>query len=144
MSEKNFQEFAVIAAIILERAYSNFPVGSDIDFNNVAHSIGLTDLSAKLESGRVFSTVAGHTLKWLSDNGYVRAAGVLPKDRVSVTDKGIAALKAKSGSGISFSQEIEQATPTAGTNEGRQKLAEVIGSFFGSAAASFTKGLSGA
>ena len=144
MSDMNFQEFSAIAALILKRAYSNFPVGSDIDFNSVAQSMELSDMSAKLQSGRVFSNVAAHTLNWLIDNDYVRAAGVLPKDRVSVTDKGLAAMRAKSNSGISFSEEIDKASTTANTNEGRQKLAEVIGSFIGSAASSFTKGMLGA
>ena len=142
--ETNFQEFSAIAALILQKAHSNFPIGSDIEFNAVAQSMGLSDMKAKLDSGRDFTTVAAYTLKWLMDNGYVSAAGILPKDRVSITDKGLAALRAKSSGGLSFGEEIAKVSSTANTNEGRQKLAEVIGSFIGSAAASFTKGMSGA
>lgn len=143
-NETNFEEFSAIAALVLHRSFSNFPIGSDVDFNGIAQSMGLSDVSAKLGSGRAFSTVASHTLRWLIDNEYVRAAGVLPKDRVSITDKGLAAMRAESSSGISFGQEIEQASANANTDEGRRNLADVIGSFVGSALSSFTKGISGA
>ncbi|TAJ41398.1 MAG: hypothetical protein EPO55_05545 [Reyranella sp.] len=142
-NEKNFEEFSAITALILGRSFSNFPIASDIDFNRIAQSMGLSDIQAKLESGRVFQVVAAHTLKWLMDNDYVRAAGVLPRDRVSITDKGLAGMRAKSGTGISFGEEIEQKSTGANTSEGRRNLAEVIGSFVGSAAGSFTKSLSG-
>ena len=143
-TNENLREFSAISAAILTTAFSNFPIGSDIDFNLVAQSMGLKDASAKFESGRVFSSVAGHALKWLSENGYVRAAGVLPKDRVTITDKGLAAMGNKSPlSGAPFSEEIAEASKSAGSAEGRTKLAEVIGAFFGSAASSFTKGVAG-
>jgi hypothetical protein len=143
--QTNLREFSTIAALILKAAFSNFPVATDLDFSRIAESMGLKNLSANLDSGRAFSTVASHTLKWLIDNEYVRAGGVFPRDRVIVTDKGLTAMNNKSPrSGISFSDEIEEASRTADTNEGRQRLAEVVSSFFGSAVSSFTKGLSGA
>ncbi len=144
--ETNLQEFQTIAGLILKVAFSNFPMSADVDFNTIAHSIGLKDTSANLDSGRSFSGVAGHTLKWLIDNDYVRGPNILPKARgVTVTDKGLVAMRNKSpATGVSFTDEIEEASKTVDTNEGRQKLAEVIGSFFGSAASSFTKGISGA
>ena len=134
-----------IAGLILKSALSNFPIASDLDFNLMAQSLGLQDMSAKMKSGRPFSAVAAHTLKWLIDNEYVRAAGLLPRDRVTTTDKGLAAMGNKSpNSGLSFGDGIEEASKSVDTNEGRQKLAEVVGSFFGSAMSSFTKGISGA
>lgn len=141
--QTNLREFAGIAALILKTAFSNFPVATDLDFNLMAGSMGLESSSANLESGRLFSTVASHTLKWLMDNDYVRAAGVFPRDRVSVTDKGLVAMTNKSPlSGICFSDEIDEASKAVNTNEGRQKLTELLGLFFGSAASSFTKAIS--
>jgi hypothetical protein len=142
--QTNLREFSTIAGLILKTAFSNFPVGTDVDFNAMARSMGLKDMSANLDSGRPFSTVAGHTLKWLIDNGYVLGPSVLPRARVTVTDKGLVALNNKSPlSGVSFNDEIEEASKSVDTNEGRQKLAEVVGSFFGSAMSSFTKGIAG-
>lgn len=142
--ERNFQEFSTIAALILERALSDFPVASDVDFTVIAQSMGLSDLSAQLESGRTFRAVAAHTLRWLMDNDYIRAAGVLPRDRVSITDKGLVAMRTKPTGGLSFGEQIEQVSTSANTDEGRRRFAEVIGSFFGSAVSSFTKGVAGA
>ena|SRR5579864_2120513 len=141
--EANLREFSTIAALILKAAFSDFPVGRDLDFNQIAQSMGLADIEATLESGRLFSSVAAHTLKWLIDNKYVRAAGVLPRDRVTITDKGLAAMTNRvPSSGITFSDQIEEATKSVDTTEGRQRIAEVLGSFFGSAVSSFTKAMS--
>lgn len=70
--QTNLREFSGIAALILKTAFSNFPVATDLDFNLMAGSMGLESSSANLESGRLFSTVASHTLKWLMDNDYVQ------------------------------------------------------------------------
>lgn len=142
--QSNLEEFSTIAGLILRTAFSDFPVGTDVDFNAIARSMGLNDMYANLDSGRPFSTVAGHTLKWLIDNDYVRGPSNLPKARVTVTDKGFVAMRNKSPvTGVSFTDEIEKASRAVDTNEGRQKLAEVVGSFFGSAMSSFTKGIAG-
>ena len=118
---------------------------TDADFNEIAQSIGLKDISADLEPGRPFSKVAGHTLKWLIDNDYVRGPNILPKARgVTVTDKGLIAMRNKSpATGVSLRTRSTKPAKVVDTNEGRQKFAEVVGSFFGSAASSFTKGMSG-
>jgi hypothetical protein len=142
--EANDREFATIALLILQRGYSNFPMPGDTDFNLMAQSMGLHNIYDKLDSGRAFYVLAGGTLKWLVDEGYVRAKQILPKDSITLAEKGYVAMNKKSPiSGISFGKEIEQVTQSAGTAEGRQKIAEIVGSFFGSAASSFTKGISG-
>ena len=140
----NLKEFSTIAALILKAAFSTFPLRVDLDFLSLARSMGLDDLSTKLESGQPFSTVAANTLKWLMDNDYIHAAGVLPRDRITLTEKGLAAMMRKSpNSQFPFNEEIETASTSANTPDGRQRLAEIIGSFIGSAASSFTKGISG-
>jgi hypothetical protein len=101
-------------------------------------------MSAKLFFRTSFSTVAGHTLKLLLDNNYVPGPSILPRAYITVTDKGLAALETQSPiSGISLNDEIGEASKSIDTNEGRRRLAEVVGSFLRSAVSLFTKGIAG-
>lgn len=47
-----------------------------------------------LQSGRPFTDVFVHSLAWLSNEGYVRSAGPLPYENVTLTTKGLATLNA--------------------------------------------------
>jgi hypothetical protein len=44
--------------------------------------------------GRPFAEVFAHSLNWLSNEGYVRSAGSLAYEKVTLTTKGLAALNA--------------------------------------------------
>jgi hypothetical protein len=56
--------------------------------------MGVANSSSQLQSGRPFTDVFVHSLKWLSDEGYVRSAGILPYEQVALTAKGLATLSA--------------------------------------------------
>jgi hypothetical protein len=138
------REFATIAALILRDAQNEFPLAVNLDFDRLAQVMGVIDRSAKLESGQSFDVMASNTLKFLIDEGYVKSSGLLTRSPCRLTEKGYAAVKHRiEGSKLTFGQEIEKASESAKTNEGRQKLADLFGSFAGSFAASYQKGILG-
>lgn len=88
--QANISEFNTITGLVftpvdLNRAAIESAMGA-------AFSSGSTNI---LQSGRPFTEVFAHSLAWLSNKGYVRSAGPLPYEKVTLTTKGLAALNAK-------------------------------------------------
>jgi hypothetical protein len=91
----NIAEFNTIVGLIFAQLYEAFPVLVDlIDRNSIAKAMGVMgDWSAhKLPSGRTFNEMLAYTIAWLSAQNYALASGSHPAERVTLTDKGLAAL----------------------------------------------------
>jgi len=93
----NITEFNTIAGLVFAQLYESFPVPVE-NFNEraIASAMGIPGDSSThvLPSGRPFLQMVGHSLGWLIDEGYVRSTGLLARDRLSLTEKGLATLNA--------------------------------------------------
>jgi hypothetical protein len=93
----NISEFNTITGLVFTRLYEQFPVAVDLDRAAIETAMGAAFSSGStnvLQSGRPFTEVFAHSLTWLSNEGYVRSAGPLPYEKVTLTTKGLAALNA--------------------------------------------------
>ena len=90
----NISEFNTITGLVFTKLYGQFPLAVDLDRAAIASEMGTAISSGSLQSGRPFTEVFAHSLTWLSDEGYVRSAGPLPHEKVTLTQKGLAALNA--------------------------------------------------
>src|ERR1700739_3360772 len=91
----NIADFNTIVGLLFAQLYGAFHVVVDlIDRDGIAKSMGVTgDWSAhRLPSGRTFSEMLAYTIAWLSAQNYTLASGAHPAERVTLTDKGLAAL----------------------------------------------------
>jgi hypothetical protein len=90
----NINEFTTIAGLIFTQLYDQFPVAATLDRAKIESAMGVANSSSSLQSGRPFSDVFIHSLNWLSNEGYIRSAGLLPHEQVTLTTKGLATLNA--------------------------------------------------
>jgi hypothetical protein len=95
----NIQEFNTIAGLIFAQLYKAFPVVENIDREGIAKAMRVEgssgDWSAhRLRSGRSFSEALSFTILWLKDEGYTRAYGTMPSERVTLTTRGLMAMNA--------------------------------------------------
>ena len=91
----NIAEFNTIVGLIFAQLYEVLPVSVDlIDRDGIAKAMGVTgEWSAhKLPSGRTFSEMLAYTMAWLSAQRYTMSNGSHSAERVTLTDKGLAAL----------------------------------------------------
>jgi hypothetical protein len=144
-SEPNMQEFNEITAVIFGQLYKAFPVAArDINPDRVAAVLGIADIRQKMPSGRLFKEVFASTLDWLIWEEFIRAPGPLPSDGVVLTTKGMAALNAVPPSlGRPLGSELADATKQASTESGKIKMAELMGTLFGSFMGSVMKKFAG-
>jgi hypothetical protein len=132
----NMGEFTTIAGLIFTQLYNEFPVAATIDRTAIASAMGVANSSAHLQSGRPFTDVFVHSLSWLSNEGYVRSAGLLPYEQVTLTTKGLTALNAVP-QGLSTTIGSTLATNASAGNW--SSVGEVVGGIFGG----FTKSIAG-
>ena len=91
----NISEFNTITGLVLNQLYGQFPVSVDLDQAAIASAMGAVSPSTQvLQSGKPFTEVFVHSLNWLSKEGYVRSAGLLPHEKVTLTQKGLTVLNA--------------------------------------------------
>jgi hypothetical protein len=91
----NISEFTTITGLVFAQLYGQFPVAVDLDRAAIESAMGTASSSSNvLQSGRPFTEVFVHSLNWLSNEGYVRSAGLLPYEKVTLTTKGLATLNA--------------------------------------------------
>jgi hypothetical protein len=92
----NIGEFNTITGLVFAQLYDNFPVPVEhLERGKIASVMGVSSgETSVLPSGRPFNEVLGHSLNWLSQEGYVRSAGITPYERVTLTQKGLTALNA--------------------------------------------------
>jgi hypothetical protein len=91
----NIAEFNTIVGLVFAQLYEAFPVAVDlIDRDGIAKAMGITgEWSAhRLPSGRTFNEMLAYTMAWLSAQRYTISSGAHPAERVTLTDKGLAAL----------------------------------------------------
>jgi hypothetical protein len=137
----NVREFNEISGVIFARLYESFPVVRDIDAKDIAKALG-HNLTDTLPSGRSFHDVLIHTIGWLTVEGFVHRVGVHAMEKVMLTTKALAAMNAipeKLG-GPRGSQLVE-ATKEGASEEGKRKIAGVVGELFGSAVGGVIKTL---
>lgn len=97
-----------------------------------------------MPSGRTFNDVFAHTVSWLLIQGYIYSYGHHPRERDILTDKALAAMNVVPPSlDHTRGSELVDATKDASSESGKRKLAELAGSFIGSAVGSIVKSVSG-
>jgi hypothetical protein len=130
--------------LIFAQLYKAFPDIEDIDRQGVATAMGVKGNdwgSHRLPSGRSFGDVLSFTIGWLKAEGYTRAYGNHPAERVSLTTKGLMAMNAVPSGlqekvGIELTKVIDRA-PASGPN--LAAIGDLIGGVFGG----FTKSIGG-
>jgi hypothetical protein len=134
----NIAEFNSIAGHIFAQLYGSFPtpIGRLNDLL-IARAMGVSP-GESLPSGKNFDEVLRHSVGWLSDEGYIRSSGLTPYDRVTLTQKGLAALNAvPEGLSVTVGSSLVKATSASGQNWGG------IGDLVGGVIGGFTKNMSG-
>jgi hypothetical protein len=129
----NIQEFNTIIGLIFAQLYKALPLIEDIDRAGIAKAMGVAcnDWSKhQLPSGRSFNDVLAHTIGWLNAEGYIRAYGDHPAQRVMLTTKGLAAMNAVPfGLQESLGTELRKAVETP--NFDLSRIGDLIGGIFG-------------
>ena len=137
----NIREFNEITGVIFARLYALFPDLVNIDAKVVAQALGHS-LQATLESGRTFAEALSLTAGWLSAEGFTRHYGSHPLERVCLTTKALAAMNAVPQKlGSSLGAQLTQAAKQGTSEEGKRKLAELVGSLLGSFTGSAAKAI---
>jgi hypothetical protein len=90
----NITEFNVIVGLLFAQLYNSFPkpIGR-LNELVIARAMGVSTDSI-LGSGKRFDDVLRHSVRWLSDEGYIRLSGLTAYDDVTLTQKGLALLNA--------------------------------------------------
>jgi hypothetical protein len=130
----NVQEFNTIAGLIFVQLYRAFPGTEDIDRGVIAKAMGVVgnEGAHKLPSGRSFGEIMIYTTLWLLDEGYTRTRGSSPAEKVVLTEKGLAAMKAvPAGLKDSLGTELRKATEHGTFNLG--SIGEMVGGVIGGA-----------
>jgi hypothetical protein len=139
----NIREFNEITGVIFAQLYAVFPVIQNIDADGVAKTLGHS-LGDKLESGRTFGDVLAYTVGWLASEEFIRSFGAHPRERVLLTTKALAAMNAiPEKLGRPLGPQLTDAVKQGASNEGKIKLAELVGTLLGSFTGSATKSISG-
>lgn len=144
MSEQaNMKEFSTIAGLILDELFQSFPMRVNLSPESAMHLMGVEHPMALLDSGRMYKEVFSSTLSWLVEEGFVNPAGINNTERCRLTAKGLAAMNVVPDlGGNSIAESLSTSKKLAASDEGRSRIASVIGDFIGSAAGSFTKSVS--
>ena len=133
----NVSEFNSIAGHVFAQLYGSFPVPIG-RLNDLSIAKAMEVSSGVLPSGRRFDEVLRHSVGWLSDEGYIRSGGLSPYDRLTLTQKGLAALNAVP-EGLSATVGSSLVTATSGTGQSMSGIGDLIGGLIGG----FTKSMSG-
>jgi hypothetical protein len=131
----SIQEFNTIVGLVFVQLYRAFPGPENIDREAIAKVMGVAgnDWGAhKLPSGRSFGEMITHTTIWLLDEGYTRTRGSHPAEKVLLTEKGLAAMKAiPTGLTDSLGAELRKATEQGSFNI--SAIGELVGGVIGGA-----------
>jgi hypothetical protein len=139
----NIQEFNEITAVIFAQLYICHPLPKNLEPDEVASVLGKSR-SEILPSGRTFNDVFSHTLGWLVSQDFVLPLGAHNRERDLLTAKALTAMNVVPPSlGQSLGTQITEATKEGSSDTGKSKIAELMGNFFGSFAASAAKTISG-
>jgi hypothetical protein len=139
----NIQEFNEITAVIFAQLYISHPFPKTLEPDEIASVLGMSR-SDKMPSGRTFGDVFAHTLGWLISQEFVLALGAHARDRDLLTAKALAAMNVVPPAlGQSLGAQITEATKEGSSETGKNKMAELIGNFFGGFAASAAKTIAG-
>ena len=139
----NIKEFSEITAVIFSRLYGSFPVDRNLDPAEIAKVLGIPDINANLPSGRSFNAVLIHTLALLIREGFVHSYGNLQRERCVLATKAMAAMNVVPPNlKQPFASEINNAIQNS-SEASKRRLAELMGSFFGSFAGSIWKSMGG-
>jgi len=138
----NIQEFNTTAGLIFAQLYRAFPVAQDVDRKSIAKVMGVVGENwggHKLPSGRSFSEMLAYTNNWLAFEGYIHVSGSHPAERVTLTEKGLAAMKAvPAGLKDSLGSELRKATERGAFNAG--SIGDLVGGVIGGAIKSLSSG----
>jgi hypothetical protein len=136
----NMQEFNEITAVILSQLYKSFPIGQNINIDEVGKVLSLANRQQQMPSGRSFNEVFHSTLDWLINEEFVRNLGHLSSERVVLRTKAIAVMNIVPPSlSQPLGSQLADATERASTESGKRKISELMGNFLGSFIGSFTK-----
>jgi hypothetical protein len=122
----NIQEFNEITAVIFRLLYTTFPSSRIIKEEEIAKALGLA------RCGLFFQT-----RMWLIREGFVRSEDDILLNPLGLTAKAMAVL------GQSLGPQLVDAAIDTSTEDGKSKLAELVGTFLGSFTGSATKAISG-
>jgi hypothetical protein len=120
----NIQEFNEITAVVFSQLYISHPLPKTIEPDEVADTLGISR-TGMMPSGRAFDDVFSNTVAWLVQQQYI--------SRACLTDKALSAMNVVPPSlGQSRGSQLVDATKQARSENGRGKLVELVGTFFGS------------
>jgi hypothetical protein len=137
----NIREFNEITGVVFAQLYAVFPMIQDIDAEVVARALGHS-LGDKLESGRTFGDVLAHTVGWLTSEEFIRSFGAHPRQRVLLTTKALTAMNAiPEKLDRPIGPQLTEVVERGSSQEGKVRLAELVGTLFGSFTGSVAKSL---
>jgi hypothetical protein len=137
----NIVEFNQIVGLVFAQLYPQFPSVVDIDRLAIANALGAqsSDWNHRLPSGKTVGEQIADTIGWLNHQNYTHAMGAHPAERVTLSDKGLAALNAvPQGLSATVGSSLVSAT-----NESRRdwsQVGDLVGGLFGGFTKSFTSG----
>jgi hypothetical protein len=132
-----------MTAVIFSLLYQSFPVDRNLDPVEIATALRISDINANLPSGRSFNTVLIHTLALLIREGFVHSYGNLQRERCVLATKATTVMNVVPPNLTQpFASEITNAIQNS-SEAGKRRLAELMGSFFGSFAGSIWKSMGG-
>jgi hypothetical protein len=135
---ENIREFNTIVGAIFAELYPALPIWKTLAMSHVLAVFGSSDGIALERRRKVFI----HTVPWLIDEGYLRlgSASTAEAPRLCLAEKGLRAMNAvPAGLDRSVGSElVETAKDDVG---GGRKIADIVGSFIGSATGSFAKSI---
>jgi len=133
----NISEFNTITGLVFSQLYGQFPVSVDLDRAAIESAMSAASSSTHvLQSGKPFTEVFAHSLNWLSQEGYIRSAGPLPYERVTLTQKGLTVLNAVPEG---LSTTVGSSLATTASAENWAGIGDLVGGIIGG----FTKSVSG-
>ena len=140
----NIKEFSEITAVMFSQLYESFPVDRNLNPAEIATALGVVDPLAPLPSGRSFNSVLISTLGLLIRESFIHSYGNLQRERCVLATKAMAVMnvvppKLKQP----FASELSNAMQNSSSEASKRRLADLMGSFFGSFAGSIWKSMGG-
>jgi|ERR1700716_2505993 hypothetical protein len=136
----NVTEFNVIVGLVFAQLYEQFPVPvGHLHEGAIGVAMGAAASSEwsahALPSGRPLGEVLLHSVKWLSEEGYVRSGGLTPYEQVTLTEKGLAALNSVP-QGLSATVGSSLVKATSGSERNLSGIGDLVGGMIGGLAKS--------
>jgi hypothetical protein len=138
----NIAEFNTIVGLVFAQLYERFPIAIEsLDRDKIASAMNVPPgewSTYLLPSGRPFTEVLGHSLTWLSDEGYLRSRGSTTYQLVALTQKGLATMNAVP-QGLSASVGTSLVMAAGGSGQNWSGIGDLVGGVIGG----FTKSMGG-